>query len=80
MYGVAVRSIGDLMAATGAVGDNNRFRIRGANGGQQIGFGHFQGYIKGFRLIAKRPGTAATAGSAEIGAVPSIGTIGDCLR
>src|SRR5262249_5335421 len=62
MEGGALRAILDLVAAGGAVGDQECFGSRAANGGQQRQLGHLDRGIVGVGAVTECTGHAAAAG------------------
>ena len=66
MQGVALRAVADLVPATGAVGDDQRFRIRLAHCRQQARLGHFHRHIVMRRFVAEGAGHAAATRGHEL--------------
>ena len=60
MHRLALRAIPNLVAAAGAVGDDDGVWV-GAHGRQQREFGHLHRHLKMAGLVAKAAGHAATA-------------------
>ncbi len=60
--GAAARILGDLFAATEAVGNENGLRLRVANGRQKDAFGECLGDLVFFALEAEGASHAAAAG------------------